>query len=311
MHRSPSPHRSQIHTESARPTTGGNDRIRVRREWIGAPTGTLANPTCWLALFTVVTFMTATAAYLTEGLSAALAIPINTVAIYVAFTVMHESMHGIAHANKTVNTWLGRPMGMLLSISAPMFRAVHYEHHSHTNDPERDPDLFVGKAPVWLLPLWVLGVVVEYRRHYYGRKLWRNRGELAEALGVEALGSALVVGALATGNFAALAVVWIVPALLAVGCLAMAFDYLPHYPYDSRERYHDTRIYPGRAASGVRGDSPTTRCARRAHRLEGRSARRALASRCADTTCVAGISPEPRPCGSSLRYGVKPTAVGG
>lgn len=225
-----------------------SDRIRIRREWIGAPSGTLANPTCWLAVLALAIFAVTAAGYLTGALPAALTVALNTVAIYVGFTVMHESMHGVAHENRTVNAWLGRPPAILLTISSPMFRAVHYEHHSHTNDPERDPDLFVSRAPLWLLPLWVLGVVVEYRRHYYGRKLWRNRRELAEALGVELLLALVVVAALASGYFTALAIVWMVPALLAVACLAMAFDYLPHYPYDSRERYHDTRVYPGRAA---------------------------------------------------------------
>lgn len=43
----------------------------------------------------------------------------------------------------------------------------------------------------------------------------------------------------------ALAVVWLVPAIVAVVVLAFAFDFLPHYPYDRRERYFDTRIQPG------------------------------------------------------------------
>ena len=47
-----------------------------------------------------------------------------------------------------------------------------------------------------------------------------------------------------TGRLGALAVVWIVPALLAVTFLAFAFDYLPHRPQDSTERYLDTRAYP-------------------------------------------------------------------
>lgn len=228
-----------------------NERIRVRREWVGPPSGTLVNPTCWLAAFSIVVFASASAAYLAQLLPAWLAVAMNTIAIYVAFTVMHESMHGVAHENRAVNAWLGRPMGLLLSVSSPMFRAVHYEHHSHTNDPERDPDLFVARAPMWLLPLWVLGIVMEYRRHYYGRRLWRSRGELAEVLGVESLLALVVAAALVTGHFAALTVVWIFPMLLAVACLAMAFDYLPHYPYDSRERYLDTRIYPGRFSSAV------------------------------------------------------------
>ena len=237
---------STADTDSRSPRS--DERIRVRREWVGAPTGTLANPTCWLFAVTVAVFGGTTSAYLAGALPAAAAIALNAVAIYFAFTVMHESMHGIAHENRTANRWLGYPMGVLLTIPLPMFRAVHHEHHSHTNDPERDPDLFMSAAPVWLLPVWALGVVFEYRRHYYGRKLWRNRTELGYAVASEALLAIPFLAALATGNFTTLAVVWFVPSLLAVMFLAITFDYLPHYPYDSCERYHDTRVYPGRAA---------------------------------------------------------------
>jgi beta-carotene hydroxylase len=142
-------------------------------------------------------------------------------------------------------------MAFLLTISTPLFRAVHYEHHSHTNDPDRDPDLFVSRAPMWLLPVWASGVLLEYRRHYYGRKLWRSRAELGEVLVVEALVVFAMVAAVATGNLVPLAVVWLIPTTIAVLFLVMAFDYLPHYPYDSRERYLDTRAYPGRVAFAV------------------------------------------------------------
>ena len=158
------------------------ERIRVRREWVGAPKGTLTNPTCWLALLVIVALTATSAAYLAGAVHAAVAVVLNAVAIYLAFTVMHESMHGVAHENRRVNAWLGRPMGFALTISAPLFRGVHYEHHSHTNDTERDPDLFVGHAPGWLAPFWGLAVVFEYRRHYFGRKLWRNRQDLAETI---------------------------------------------------------------------------------------------------------------------------------
>jgi beta-carotene hydroxylase len=226
---------------------GKDGRITVQREWIGAPAGTLTNPTCWLAVLVVGVLSGATWSYLAGNLSAWGAIALNALAMYIGFTVLHESMHGIAHSNRTVNAWLGRPMALLLSVSAPMFRRVHFEHHSHTNDPQRDPDLFVSRGYKPLLPLWVFGVVFEYRRHYYGRKLWRSRAELAEALGVELLLVALPVAALISGHFAEFIVVWAVPSALAVMWLAITFDYLPHYPFDSRERYYDTRVYPGRA----------------------------------------------------------------
>jgi beta-carotene hydroxylase len=239
---------SQTQTPPSKAGPASSDRIRVRREWVGAPAGTLTNPTVWLAVCVVVVFGATTWAYLASTLPAIATIAINSVAIYARFTVMHESMHGVAHSNRRVNAWIGRPMGMLLSISAPMFRGAHYEHHSHTNDPGRDPDLFLAKSPMWLLPIWTLAVTVEYRRHFYGRKLWRNRAELTEALTMEAVFSLAIVAAVATGNFTTLAVVWLVPALFAVMFLAITFDYLPHYPYDSRERYLDTRVYPGRTA---------------------------------------------------------------
>ena len=44
--------------------------------------------------------------------------------------------------------------------------------------------------------------------------------------------------------FGDLAVLWLVPAVVAVGFLGFAFDYLPHRPQDSTERYLDTRVYP-------------------------------------------------------------------
>jgi beta-carotene hydroxylase len=87
-------------------------------------------------------------------------------------------------------------------------------------------------------PLW------EYRVHYYGRRGWKNRAELAAQLGLDVVIVAGVAGAAATGSLGDLAVLWIVPALLAVAFLGFAFDYLPHRPQDSTERYLDTRAYP-------------------------------------------------------------------
>ena len=225
--------------------------IAVKREWVGAPRGTVSNPTVWLFAATVAGFTAVSAGYVAGRLPLVAAILLNAVAIYVGFTVLHESMHGIAHRNRTANRWLGHAAGMLLTVSLPMFRAVHYEHHSHTNDAERDPDLFLSRSPKWLLPITSVYVVVEYRLHYYGRKLWRTRADLAGALAAEILLVTVIAAAIATGTFATLAVVWLAPAMLAVVFLAMAFDYLPHYPYESAERYHDTRVCPGRVANAV------------------------------------------------------------
>jgi beta-carotene hydroxylase len=222
------------------------ERIRVRREWVGASPKTLTNPTAWLFVATVLLLGVTSIAYLAGTLPFLLAILFNAIAIYMSFSVMHEAMHGIADSNRTINLWLGRAMGVLLMVSYPMFRAIHLEHHSHTNDPARDPDHYLSEYPMWMVPLSAFAIGGHYRREYYGRKLWKNRAELVEALLLEVVVFAAIAVAAATGHLATIVVLWLVPAVLASAFLALAFDYLPHYPYDSRERYHDTRIYPGR-----------------------------------------------------------------
>jgi beta-carotene hydroxylase len=150
-----------------------------------------------------------------------------------------------------VNGLVGRLGGLPLTISLPLFRGVHYEHHSHTNDAARDPDLIVAHRPRMLLPLWLVGITVSYRTAFYGRRLWRTTGQFLEALAVDVALNALVIAAIVGGWLVPLAVVWLAPAVLAVLFLAFAFDFLPHYPYDTRARYFDTRITPGAALNVV------------------------------------------------------------
>ena len=227
------------------------ESIRPAREWIGAPAGTLTNPTMWLLVETYALLGLGTWGHLAGGWPAWATIVVNAVAIYVGFTPLHEAMHGVAHASPAVNGVIGRLGGLPLAISLPLFRGVHYEHHSHTNDGARDPDLVVAHRPRALAPLWGLAILHSYRKAFYGRRLWRDRGQFVEVLVVDVAENALIVAALVGGWFGTLAIVWLVPAVLAVVFLAFAFDFLPHYPYDTDARYFDTRIYPGRVLNTV------------------------------------------------------------
>lgn len=238
-------------TRSAESTRMASPRIKVAREWIGAPSGTLNNPTFWLFVVAMGALAAGVAGYLLGQLPAAATIAINASAIYLLFTVMHDSMHRTAHESRFINDLFGRLSAIPLTVTMPLFRAVHYEHHSHTNDPERDPDLIVNRGPKWALPFWCFAIVVEYRRHYFGRRMWRDRSDLIEAIAMECLLLGAIALAVAKGAFATLAIVWLGPALIAVAVLALCFDFLPHYPYDSQERYLDTRIYPGRILNAV------------------------------------------------------------
>ena len=225
--------------------------IRADRAWLGAPAGTLTNPTVWLLGATYGLLALGTWGYFAGGWPAWATIAVNAVAIYVGFTPLHEAMHGVAHTSPFANGVIGRLGGLPLAISLPLFRGVHYEHHSHTNDDVRDPDLVVAHRPRALAPLWGLGILLSYRKAFYGRRLWRSRGQFVEALVGDVAENALIVAALVGGWFGTLAVVWLVPAVLAVVFLAFAFDFLPHYPYDTDVRYFDTRVYGGAVLNAV------------------------------------------------------------
>ena len=227
-------------------------KIKVDHAWVGAPDSALfGNPTVWLFL-AASTMLALTAVHHLKGtLGVAPTVAINAVAIYMMFTVMHDAVHRTAHRSRFMNATLGRISAFTLTVTLPLFRAVHYEHHSHTNDAERDPDLGLSRRPRWLLPLWCLAIIIEYRVHFYRRTLWRNKADLVEALLMELFLTATIVVAIVTGTLSVVATLWFGPALIAILFLAFTFDFLPHYPYDSQARFLDTRIYPSRLLNAV------------------------------------------------------------
>ncbi|MFM7142788.1 MAG: fatty acid desaturase [Alphaproteobacteria bacterium] len=228
-----------------------DDRIPVDRAWIGAPAGTLANPTVGVLVLSLAMFSVGTLAW-SRGAWPAWAVVANgAVALYLVFTPLHESMHGVAHRDRVANEAIGRIAGLLLIVSLPLFRAVHQEHHSHTNDPERDPDFVVSRRPRWLLPLWCLAILPSYEWHFWRRRTWRSEADRREALWVEIGTLAFLASAAAAGFGRDVLVTWVGPALLAQQALAFWFDFVPHWPYDSRARYRDTRIWGGPIANAL------------------------------------------------------------
>jgi beta-carotene hydroxylase len=224
--------------------------IKIDRRWVGAAESAF-NPTVALFLVSVAGYAAGVASAVAGALPLWAAVPLLAVCIYAGFTVLHEAMHGIAHRSKRIGNAMGWVWGILLLIPLPLFRGVHYAHHAHTNDPERDPDLFCAAGPGFLRPLTLLAVPLAYRWHFYKGRLWRDRASLRTAIVVDVALLAFLVWAFASGPAAWVGWLWLAPAALAVLCLALAFDYVPHYPLTQQGRYYDTRIYPGRIANGL------------------------------------------------------------
>ena len=149
------------------------------------------------------------------------------VLIVFLFTAMHEASHRTAFATRALNDALAAVAGLLLMIGPEWFRAFHFAHHRHTQDPDRDPELLAGAKPetraalAWHLtglPVWraSLATLVHHARggapeaFVPPRTLPRIRREARLMLALYGL---FALGSVAAGS-ALLVWVWVLPALL-------------------------------------------------------------------------------------------------
>jgi fatty acid desaturase len=81
------------------------------------------------------------------------------------FAPLHESIHWTAFRSRRLNDAVAWPCGALLLLPPGYFRAFHFAHHRHTQDPARDPELAAPKPRTLREYLW----------HVCGLPYWRER----------------------------------------------------------------------------------------------------------------------------------------
>ncbi len=92
-----------------------------------------------------------------------LLLPVQGVLLVFLFTLMHETIHRTAFANKTINDVIANLCALVLVLPATWFREFHLAHHRYTQDKERDPELQSAKPETpWQyilhlsgLPIWL------------------------------------------------------------------------------------------------------------------------------------------------------------
>jgi fatty acid desaturase len=81
------------------------------------------------------------------------------------FAPLHESIHWTAFRSRRFNEAVAWVCGALLLLPPAYFRAFHFAHHRHTQDPKRDPELATPKPRTLGGYLW----------HVSGLPYWRER----------------------------------------------------------------------------------------------------------------------------------------
>lgn len=139
------------------------------------------------------------------------------------FCPFHEAAHRTAFRSRALNFALGTVTGLLTVWPLENYRVFHWEHHRHTQQPGRDPELYFPKPRSLGAYLWVLtGIPNLERRLGDMLRLARGRADrpwmapgarrylIAEARAY--LGVYLVVAAASVGiGSPALLFVWIAP----------------------------------------------------------------------------------------------------
>jgi len=217
----------------------------------GEPVPSLAKPTVALFLVGLVVWVLSSWAALGLGWSLWLTIPVNAAVSFTMFTVLHDAVHYSISRRRWVNALLGRltvPF-VVPYASAPLFGFIHIEHHRNTNEElDSDPDAWATDGPWWQLPFRWLTIDVWYATFYVKHLSRRSGRELAETAGIIAVFAAGITVAALTGTLWAVAVVYLIPARIALGVLAWWFDWLPHHGLEVTQRenrYRATRVRIG------------------------------------------------------------------
>ncbi len=85
---------------------------------------------------------TGTAIAWTQGtLWLAPALVVHGVVLIFLFAPLHESVHRTAFQSRALNDAVAWVCGAVMLLPPVYFRAFHFAHHRHTQDPARDPEL--------------------------------------------------------------------------------------------------------------------------------------------------------------------------
>lgn len=167
---------------------------------------------------------------------------LNTLALHICGTVIHDACHNSAHRNRIINAVLGHLSALMLAFSFPVFTRVHLQHHAHVNDPKNDPDHFVSTAG----PLWFINARFIYHEvFFFKRRLWKKY-ELFEWFIARSIVVAIFYISIQHHFLGYILNFWFIPSAIVGLALGFFFDYLPHRPFEERNRWKNARVYPGK-----------------------------------------------------------------
>ncbi|MEV0550506.1 fatty acid desaturase [Nocardia salmonicida] len=217
----------------------------------GEQVPTLSWPVVGIFTGALAVFGASTWTALIGALPAIVTIAASSATIFVLFTVLHDASHYSISSHRWVNVAFGRMAMFFVSplISFKSFAFIHIEHHRNTNDGEHDPDHWVSSAPWWQLPVRFPAMDLPYIGFLIRNVRRRPRAEVLETAALMTFSLTVIVSAAFTANLWTLAVIYLIPARVAMFVLAWWFDWLPHHNLEDTQRENRYRATRNRVGS--------------------------------------------------------------
>ena len=209
--------------------------------------GPVAGLTIVLTGSVVVGFVVNLWLFATGSLPAWAALLLLAALTYLAYTPLHEAVHGNIHGEHAQLKWLndlcGYVVAPLIAIPFSSHRVEHFTHHRYTNQPDKDPDYMISEMGKGVVP--ALLTVLRFfwtQNTFFVREHWRSAS--FRERGIFCLEVLLSVGwrvgFIASVARPGTATVILLGYLLGGFFTAYWFAYRPHVPYEDPRRYRNT-----------------------------------------------------------------------
>jgi beta-carotene hydroxylase len=174
---------------------------------------------------------------------------VATIILCACYLPSHEAQHGNFGRPRTWRRWINELVGhtSCFPVLVPyrLHRAIHLMHHAYTNDPVRDPDMYMQADTIWqaCFNAWMsrqpgqAGALQTdvIKDHPDAERLMR------EALIVTRI-AWIAMAVLCWSGFALeVLMLWWIPRQIAGIYTPVTLSWAPHHPMKETGRYRDTR----------------------------------------------------------------------
>lgn len=204
-------------------------------------TPALSWPTFWMWVVVTVVYVGSDALAVLGHIPLWAGMIVNSVIGYLAFSVVHDSVHRTISTNTRLNDFIGQCAVLLGTpyVNLKLFRWGHILHHRFTSGP-KDPDI-VLHGPAWTLPFRWMAIDALYLVHALRHGDRVSRPFLISSMWMAVAAFSTMGVLIWMGYGLHILMLWFIPSRVIFLSLGFSFFWLPHVPHDTTQEENFTR----------------------------------------------------------------------